>query len=179
MKLFCEIVLILVTASIIVSCSGSKNLANEDKTMTATSLPCSEKGISDKDFFRACANATSSNINIAREKAIILAKSELGKAIIAQTTNAANKYASENAISDRSTFIKEIELTANKAIDLALKEIEPTCEKYNETNDRYTTYISMEISRISIANELIRLISTRNPNIDTERFGTLFSNSCK
>ncbi|MBQ2076444.1 MAG: hypothetical protein II471_02920, partial [Bacteroidales bacterium] len=142
MKLFCKILLIVFSASI-VSCSASKNLVPEDKATAVASYPCAEKGISDAEFFRACADATSSNISLAREKAVAKAKSSLGKTIVDKVLVAAEH---EN-VSDKETFLKDIGVVSNKAIDIVLKDISPVCEKYSETNGRYTAYIAVEINR--------------------------------
>ena len=170
MKLFREILLIIFSASIIVSCSGSKNLATEEKTTASSSLPCAEKGISDADFFRACADATSSNIGLAREKAMAEAKSSLGKAIIDRVLTAAKHYIVEESVSDKDAFVKNIEIVSNKAIDIALKDISPVCEKYSETNGRYTAYIAVEINRQNILTVLNGLLINNILNFNKEKF---------
>lgn len=166
MKLFCEILLIALSASIIVSCSGSKNLVPEDKATAVASYPCAEKGISDAEFFRACADATSSNISLAREKAVAKAKSSLGKTIVDKVLAAAEQ---EN-VSDKETFLKDIGVVSNKAIDIVLKDISPVCEKYSETNGRYTAYIAVEINRQNVFAMLNELLINNIPNFNKERF---------
>lgn len=166
MKLFCEILLIALSASIIVSCSGSKNLVPEDKATAVASYPCAEKGISDAEFFRACADATSSNISLAREKAVAKAKSSLGKTIEDKVLVAVEQ---EN-VSDKETFLKDIGVVSNKAIDFVLKDISPVCEKYSETNGRYTAYIAVEINRQNVFAVLNELLINNIPNFNKERF---------
>ena len=165
MKLFCEILLIALSAGI-VSCSASKNLVPEDKATAVASYPCAEKGISDAEFFRACADATSSNISLAREKAVAKAKSSLGKTIVDKVLVAAEQ---EN-VSDKETFLKDIGVVSNKAIDIVLKDISPVCEKYSETNGRYTAYIAVEINRQNVFAVLNELLINNIPNFNKERF---------
>ena len=165
MKLFCKILLIVFSASI-VSCSASKNLVPEDKATAVASYPCAEKGISDAEFFRACADATSSNISLAREKAVAKAKSSLGKTIVDKVLVAVEQ---EN-VSDKETFLKDIGVVSNKAIDIALKDISPVCEKYSETNGRYTAYIAVEINRQNVFAVLNELLINNIPNFNKERF---------
>lgn len=165
MKLFREILLIALSASI-VSCSASKNLVPEDKATAVASYPCAEKGISDAEFFRACADATSSNISLAREKAVAKAKSSLGKTIVDKVLVAAEQ---EN-VSDKETFLKDIGVVSNKAIDIVLKDISPVCEKYSETNGRYTAYIAVEINRQNVFAVLNELLINNIPNFNKERF---------
>ncbi len=166
MNLFCEILLIVFSASIIVSCSASKNLVPEDKATAVASYPCAEKGISDAEFFRACADATSSNISLAREKAVAKAKSSLGKTIVDKVLVAVEQ---EN-VSDKETFLKDIGVVSNKAIDIVLKDISPVCEKYSETNGRYTAYIAVEINRQNVFAVLNELLINNIPNFNKERF---------
>lgn len=166
MKLFREILLIALSASIIVSCSGSKNLVPEDKATAVASYPCAEKGISDAEFFRACADATSSNISLAREKAVAKAKSSLGKTIVDKVLVAVEQ---EN-VSDKETFLKDIGVVSNKVIDIVLKDISPVCEKYSETNGRYTAYIAVEINRQNVFAVLNELLINNIPNFNKERF---------
>lgn len=165
MKLFREILLIALSASI-VSCSASKNLVPEDKATAVASYPCAEKGISDAEFFRACADATSSNISLAREKAVAKAKSSLGKTIEDKVLVAVEQ---EN-VSDKETFLKDIGVVSNKAIDIVLKDISPVCEKYSETNGRYTAYIAVEINRQNVFAVLNELLINNIPNFNKERF---------
>ncbi|MBQ1732429.1 MAG: hypothetical protein II037_09490 [Bacteroidales bacterium] len=165
MKLFCKILLIVFSASI-VSCSASKNLVPEDKATAVASYPCAEKGISDAEFFRACADATSSNISLAREKAVAKAKSSLGKTIVDKVLVAVEQ---EN-VSDKETFLKDIGVVSNKAIDIVLKDISPVCEKYSETNGRYTAYIAVEINRQNVFAVLNELLINNIPNFNKERF---------
>lgn len=175
MKLFCEILLIIFSASIILSCSGSKNLATEDKTIAAVSLPCAEKGISDADFLRANADATSSSISLAREKAIVSAKSELGKRIIDKTIAIANRYASESGRSDKSSFLKEMELATNKAVDQTISGISIICENYSESNNRYTTYIAVEIEWHTVIDKICELATKQINDFDGEKFKNIFN----
>ena len=170
MKLFCEILLIALSASI-VSCSASKNLVPEDKATAVASYPCAEKGISDAEFFRACADATSSNISLAREKAVAKAKSSLGKTIVDKVLVAAEQ---EN-VSDKETFLKDIGVVSNKAIDIVLKDISPVCEKYSETNGRYTAYIAVEINRQTVIDKISELAIRQINDFDGNMFKNIFN----
>ena len=170
MKLFCEILLIALSASI-VSCSASKNLVPEDKATAVASYPCAEKGISDAEFFRACADATSSNISLAREKAVAKAKSSLGKTIVDKVLVAVEQ---EN-VSDKEIFLKDIGVVSNKAIDIVLKDISPVCEKYSETNGRYTAYIAVEINRQTVIDKICELAIRQINDFDGNMFKNIFN----
>ena len=175
MKLFCKIAIVLIASCMAVSCNGSKNLADSETTPAETTIPCSENGKSDGEFFRASANATSSSISLSREKAIAAAKSELAKTIINRVLIASKQYANETGHPDKATFIKDMELVANKAIDQSLIGISPICENYSETNGRYTTYIAVEIGKDAIINKICSLATKQISNFDTEKFKNIFT----
>lgn len=172
MKLFGKIALFIITSCIIASCNSSKNLT--DSTPIETYIPCFEEGKSDNHFYRASANATSSNIGIAKEKAIAEAKALIAKQIMDRAKSAANQYATEMQIADKQAFIKRIELSTIKTADITLKGLVPFCEKYSEANDRYTAYVSIEIGKQRVAEELNRQITNAIPDFDNEKFGTMF-----
>lgn len=159
----------------VASCNGNKNLSSDDRMPIEISLPCSENGKSDHEFFRASANATSSNISLSREKAIAATKSELAKTIIDRVLNAAKQYATETGLSDKATFIKDMELVANKAIDQTMNGISPICENYSETNGRYTTYIAIEIGKEAIISKICSMANNQISNFDTGKFKNIFN----
>ncbi|MBQ2077230.1 MAG: hypothetical protein II471_06930, partial [Bacteroidales bacterium] len=68
------------------------------------------------------------------------------------------------------TFLKDIGVVSNKAIDIVLKDISPVCEKYSETNGRYTAYIAVEINRQNVFAVLNELLINNIPNFNKERF---------
>ncbi len=180
MKLMLKIIptAIIALFAIFLSCKSNKNVV-EKADIAITALPCSENGISDSDFYRSCANAMSSNINLAKEKAISNAKALIAIQIIDIAKSAANQYATEMRISDMHNFVKNIELAANKTADRSLNGLAPTCEKYSETNGRYTAYISLEIDRQTINKELYIQIANTIPNFDKEKFEMFFKSSYK
>ena len=173
--MFCKIAIFLIASCMVASCNSNKNLADNNKISAETSIPCSENGKSDSEIFRASANATSSNISLSREKAIAAAKSELAKTIIDRVISASKQYATETGHSDKATFIKDMELVTNKAIDQTVNGISPICESYSETNGRYTTYIAVEIGKNAIINKICILANSQTSNFDTEKFKNIFN----
>ena len=180
MKLDLKILLttIIALSATFFSCKSNKNIVEKAETST-TALPCSEYGISDKDFYRSSASAMSSNISLAKEKAISNAKTLIAIQIIDIAKSAANQYATEMQITDKQFFVKNIEIATNKTIDVALKELAPTCEKYSETNGRYSTFISLEIDKQTIHYELYKQIANTIPDFDKDKFETFFKSSDK
>ena len=169
MKLPKSILYLLIASAIAYySCNSTKEMASENPITNEITNPCSENGNSDSNYFRASANSTSSNINLAREKALAEAKTQIAKQIINTTSLIANKYAEEYKIADKQAFAKKMEQAANQTSDIVLKGILPTCEKYSETNGRYTAYVSTEISKQLVATELTKQTSNLIPDINVE-----------
>ncbi|MBO7572235.1 MAG: hypothetical protein J6T48_08800 [Bacteroidales bacterium] len=153
------------------SCSNNKNLITSNIATTEVTTLCSELGESDNAFFRAIANATSSNINLSRDKAINQARTQLAQKIIDNTKSAATKYSSKG----KNTDIKIFESVANDAIEMLLKDLSPTCEKYSETNGRYTTYIAVEIERTKALEKINSLLTNRIQGFNAEIFAKFFN----
>ena len=168
--------LIILVSIACTSCSSNKKLTDEVKNQNEIDAPCTDSGNSDHKFFRACANATSNNISLSKEKAIAEAKTQIAKQIINDTRLAATQYATYMLIADKQSFYKTMELAANKTADTVLKGIRPICEKYSEANGRYTTYISLEIDKQTVLSELNRRAISLIQDFNGTEFGKSFCN---
>lgn len=171
MKLSLNISLFIICLLALSSCSNNKRLTTNDIATIEVTTPCSEFGESDNTFFRANASATSSSINLSRDKAINQARTQLAQKIIDNTQSAGTQYSSKH----RNTDIKTFETVANDAIEMLLKDLSPTCEKYSETNGRYTTNIALEIERSKALDKIKSLLSSKIQEFDAETFATFFN----
>jgi len=171
MKLSLYISLLIISLLAISSCNSNKSMTTSNIAKTEIITPCSEHGESDKAFFRACAIATSSSISLSRDKAINQARTQLAQKIIDNTKSAGAKYSSKYKNTDTKTF----ETVANNAIETLLKDLSPTCEKYSETNGRYTTYIAVEIERSITLDKINSLLTSRIQGFDTDAFAIFFN----
>ncbi|MBQ2573998.1 MAG: hypothetical protein II575_07230, partial [Bacteroidales bacterium] len=109
--------------------------------------------------------------SLAREKAVAKAKSSLGKTIVDKVLVAVEQ---EN-VSDKEIFLKDIGVVSNKAIDIVLKDISPVCEKYSETNGRYTAYIAVEINRQTVIDKICELAIRQINDFDGNMFKNIFN----
>lgn len=171
MKLSLNISIFIICMLALLSCNSNKSMTTSDIPTAGVITPCSEHGESDKAFFRASASATSSSINLSRDKAINQARTQLAQKIIDNTQSAGTKYSSKH----RNTDIKTFETVANDAIEILLKDLSPTCEKYSETNGRYTTNIALEIERSKALDKIKSLLSSKIQEFDAETFATFFN----
>lgn len=106
--------------------SASCNVQKVENNTSATEIeiPCMKLGQSDDTHFRAYGSAMSSNIKLAKEKAINSAKANLAKKIAESTTK--SQLEIENLIETTYSIV---------------------CEKYEEENGRYTTHVAVEVER--------------------------------
>ena len=177
--MFCPILFVLIVACIIASCSSSKNIANDDRELVAIVVPCSESGLSDSNFFRASASAVSSNVNLARDKAIASARTQLAKNIVEKTIIAASRYSDENGVDDRSAFIKSVEGIVNNVIEQNLADCVVICENYSESNGKYTVYVGVEVPSSTIITGLKKALVNSITNFDGDAFEKFFLNGNK
>ena len=101
--LFVSLVLFLVSG--MVSCkSKEKVTAKSEIGDIIEELPCEDKGRSDKNHFRASAMSTSSDLSLAKEKALLLAKQRLVTLINSNTKSVTDRYVNEREVSDAAEF---------------------------------------------------------------------------
>jgi len=146
-------------------------MTTSNMSQTEVKTPCFEHGESDDTFFRASASATSSSINLSRDKAISLARTQLAQKIIVIAKSAAVKYSSKY----KNTDIKNIESVVNEAIEVLLGDLSPTCEKYSEANGRYTTYVAVEFEKNKTLDKINSLLTSRIQGFDAENFAVFFN----
>lgn len=171
MKLSLNISLFVICLLAFSSCNSNKSMTTSDIANTEITTPCSERGESDKTFFRASASATSSSISLSRDKAINQARTQLAQKIIDNTKSAGTKYSSKYKNTDTKTF----ETVANDAVEMLLKDLSPTCEKYSETNGRYTTYVAVEIERSKALDKINALLTSHIQGFNAETFAIFFN----
>jgi len=112
-------------------------------------IPCQKEGRSDKNFFRADNSATSSDMSLSREKALLAAKQKLSSLIQSQLKSVTDRYVNETEVGKNSSFEQKFENLTREVVNQKLNDINITCEKntFDKTNNKYTTYIAVEISK--------------------------------
>ncbi len=125
MKLFSDIItfaILLICGSVlIVSCETTQKAVSE---LQSAEIPCADSAISNENCFRESSYASSSNIGIAKEKALSTAKAKLANLII---TNGNTKLS-----------VLEIEKIVREKFMII-------CEKYEENKGRYSVYLAIEV----------------------------------
>lgn len=141
-------------------------------------LPCEDKGRSDKNYFRASAMSTSSDLSLAKEKALLLAKQRLVTLINSNTKSVTDRYVNEREVSDAAEFEQKFENMTREVADETINNIVVICEKASVTKDgKYHGFVAIEVSRDDVLNGLDRRISNDDKlqlDYDKQKFQEIF-----
>lgn len=177
-------ILIIATFSLILM--GAFSSCKSKKKVTAKSeigdiieeLPCEDKGKSDKNFFRASAMSTSSDLSLAKEKALLLAKQRLVTLINSNTKSVTDRYVNEREIGDAAEFEQKFENMTREVADETINNIVVTCEKASVTEEgKYHGFVAIEVHRDDVLNGIDRRISNDDKlqlDYDKQKFQEIF-----
>lgn len=141
----------------------TKAASNNEIGTILEEMPCEDAGRSDKNFFRATSMATSSDLQLAKEKALILAKQRLTTLINSTTKTVTERYANEREIGDAGEFEQSFENMTREVAEETLNNIVVTCEKASVLdNKRYRAFVAIEVAKDDILNGLSRQISNNS-----------------
>jgi hypothetical protein len=161
------------------SCKSKKKVsAKSEIGDIIEELPCEDKGKSDKNFFRASAMSTSSDLSLAKEKALLLAKQRLVTLINSNTKSVTDRYVNEREIGDAAEFEQKFENMTREVADETINNIVVTCEKASVTQDeKYHGFVSIEVHRDDVLKGIDRRISNDDKlqlDYDKQKFQEIF-----
>lgn len=177
---------ILIVAAFSLILMGSISSCKSKKKVTAKSeigdiieeLPCEDKGKSDKNFFRASAMSTSSDLSLAKEKALLLAKQRLVTLINSNTKSVTDRYVNEREIGDAAEFEQKFENMTREVADETINNIVVTCEKASVTEEgKYHGFVSIEVHRDDVLKGIDKRISNDDKlqlDYDKQKFQEIF-----
>lgn len=181
MKILFKVLGIVALASLVMltSCKGKKNTAATPKGATEISIPCSDKGKSDKNYYRADASAKSSDMSLSREKALSAAKARLASLIQTQIKSVTDRYVNETEVGDKSDYEQKFENLTREVVNQTLADITVACEKnFQETDGKYTTYVAVELDKETILNKTHNSVSKDEKlrvDYDKKKFEEIFN----
>lgn len=139
------------------SCGGTKSVTNGRQEIT---IPCQDQGRSDKDNFRASATAKSANLNTAKQKALLNAKTTLASNIASTIKSVSENYVNEMDAAGASEFTQSYQNMAKDVVSQKLSGVVVTCEKYYEAEGGgYEAFVAVEMSKTDILNATESTIS--------------------
>ncbi len=141
-------------------------------------MPCTKEGRSDRKFFRASSMATSTDMQLSKEKALLLAKQRLVTLIQSTTKSVTDRYISERGFSDVSEVESKFENITREVADQTLSNIVVACEKSSVMdNGKYNSFIAIEVDRDDIKNGMDRRMSNDKKlqvDYDKKKFEEIF-----
>ncbi len=158
------IALLVISAMVISSCGGSKKVDKETADRTGgfheLTLPCADKGSSDKKFFRAASVGNSRDLATSREKALLMTKQRLATLIQSTLKSVTERYVNEMDAGDGTDFSQTFENITRDVVKQKLVDITIICEKTGQKDDgSYETYMAIEVSKEAIYNGVDKGIS--------------------
>lgn len=155
------VVLSLLMISGFSSCKSKKKVsAKSEIGDIIEELPCENKGRSDKNYFRASAMSTSSDLSLAKEKALLQAKQRLVTLINSNTKSVTDRYVNEREIGDAAEFEQKFENMTREVADETINNIVVICEKASVMdNGKYHGFVAIEVHRDDVLNGIQDRIS--------------------
>ena len=179
-KLFVIALLAVGMGGAFTGCKSKKAVSTNSEVGTILeNLPCEDAGKSDKTFYRASAMATSSDLSLAKEKALLLAKQRLVTLINSNTKSVTDRYVNEREMGEASEFEQKFENLTREVADETLQNIVVACEKASVLDSKkYRAFIAIEVNK----KELLEGINNKLTNnaklqvdYDKKKFEEIFN----
>ncbi|WP_430810242.1 MULTISPECIES: hypothetical protein [unclassified Carboxylicivirga] len=179
-KLFGFAVLSLIIMLGLNSCKSKEKVSTNSEIGTILEdMPCEDAGRSDKKFFRASAMATSSDLSLAQEKALLNAKQRLVTLISSNTKSVTDRYVNEREFGDASEFEQKFENLTREVADETISNVVVACQKRSVLpNGKYRGFIAVEVSKEDVLNGINNKISNNQKlqvDYDKAKFEEIFN----
>ncbi|NPA36896.1 MAG: hypothetical protein GXO47_08620 [Chlorobi bacterium] len=142
-------------------------------------LPCTKEGRSDKKYFRASSMATSTDLQLSKEKALLLAKQRLVTLIKSTTKSVTDRYINERGFSNVSEVESKFENITREVANETLSNVVVVCEKSSVLDDgRYNSFIAIEVNRDDVLTGMEQRLSNDKKlqvDYDKKKFEEIFN----
>ncbi len=142
-------VLMLIVTFVFEGCKSKEKVSAKSAVgQIMDDMPCTKEGRSDRKFFRAASMATSTDLQLSKEKALLLAKQRLVTLVKSTTKSVTDRYINERGFSDRSEVESKFENMTREVADETLSNVVVVCEKSSVLdNGKYNSFIAIEVGR--------------------------------
>lgn len=146
------------------SCGSSKSATQGD---VEVNVPCSGVEFqTDKEYFRANAMGLSTNMNIAKQKAMTEARASLAAAINAKVRTVTDNYTSSYQQGETDESKNRFQSLTRTVVDQELSGTRVICEKtMKDPKGNYKVYVALELA----GNEIMEAMANRVKNDDKLR----------
>lgn len=173
-------ILSLVVIAGLDSCKSKEKVSTNNEVGTILEdMPCEDAGRSDKNYFRASAMATSSDLSLAEEKALLNAKQRLVTLISSNTKSVTDRYVNEREFGDASEFEQKFENLTREVADETISNVVVACQKKSVLpNGKYRGFVAVEVSKEDILNGISNKMSKNQKlqvDYDKAKFEEIFN----
>lgn len=128
--------------------SGEKPVKGE----VEVAIPCAGF-VSDKNFYRATQSASSQDMAMSRDKALLNAKTRLAGLIQARLKNVFVAYRNDRGLGENKEYEEKYEQEARDIANQVLSDVNVACEKVTKSPDgRFNTYVAIEMKKENLYN---------------------------
>lgn len=136
-----------------IAACGSRKMATKGvkpvKGEVEIAIPCAEVR-TDKEHFRTSQSASSQDMAMARDKAILNAKSRLAALIQTRLKSVFSGYRNERGLGTDKEYEEKYEQEARDVTNQILSDVRIICEKVTKSPDgRFNTYVGIEMAKSS------------------------------
>lgn len=168
------LIAVVVPSALFFSCKSNKPdtiKATNEVGKVLEGIPCEKESVSNNKFFRAGAIATSTDLNLSKEKALLLAKQRVATLIQSRIKSVTERYVNESEIQNQSDFEQKFENLTREVIDLQMGDITMNCSKTSVLEDkRYRTFLSVEISKKDFYDRVVdQTLNNKKVQIDYDK----------
>ncbi|MCW3804003.1 hypothetical protein [Plebeiibacterium marinum] len=161
------------------SCKSKKAVtSNSEVGQILEDLPCEKNGKSDKNYFRAFSMATSSDLSLSKEKALLLAKQRLVTLIKSNTKSVTDRYVNEREMGSAAEFEQKFENLTREVADETISNIVVACEKSSVLPDKkYRSFVAIEVEKEDLLNSMNNKISSNSKlqiDYDKKKYEEIF-----
>lgn len=171
--LFYVLVMVLVY-----SCGSSKSAVGVqgDKLIN---VPCSGEDFNtNKEYFRANMTSLSTDMSMAKSKALTLARGELATAVNAEMKRVLDSYRSSYQVGESEEMKGKTEDMIRTVVSQQLSDTKIICEKMMKTEDgKYRSYVAIEMAKGSILkgiNDQLKNDDKIRTDFEYEKFKKVF-----
>ncbi len=162
------------------SCKSKKKVtSNSEVGQVLEDLPCEKDGRSDKNYYRAFSMATSSDLSLSKEKALLLAKQRLVTLIESTTKSVTDRYANEREMGDAAEFEQKFENLTREVANETISNIVVACEKSSVLPDKkYRSFVAIEVNKEELLNGMNDKISADSKlqmDYDKKKYEEIFN----
>ena len=174
-----KIVLFALLVLLLAGCKSKKPTAEAYKGDVEVEIPCTGKEYqSDKKAFRALAEGYSTDMTIARNKAMTTARADLASQINILVQRVVESYGSSYQMGADEEAKSKFQDMTRQSVEQALSGAVVICDKTMRTKDnKYRVYIVMEVNGNDLASEIANKVKDDDKlriDYEYEKFKKLF-----